>query len=121
MAFDRYSVDFGTTGPKKEKEEGVREKTLMELFNARSDPSLTPAEANRYITEGNKRLLTPLYNLAFALLACTGLLVGNFNRRGQTKIISVSIFIMVLIQAGDLAFTNLSAKNLYFLPLLYVL
>lgn len=86
----------------------------MELFNARSDPSLTPAEANRYITEGNKRLLTPLYNLAFALLACTGLLVGNFNRRGQTKIISVSIFIMVLIQAGDLAFTNLSAKNLYF-------
>lgn len=119
LAFDRYSVDFGTTGPKKEKEEGVREKTLMELFNARSDPSLTPAEANRYITEGNKRLLTPLYNLAFALLACTGLLVGNFNRRGQTKIISVSIFIMVLIQAGDLAFTNLSAKNLYFLPLLY--
>lgn len=26
LAFDRYSVDFGTTGPKKEKEEGVREK-----------------------------------------------------------------------------------------------
>ena len=52
-------------------------------------------------------------------MACTGLLVGNFNRRGQTKIISVSIFIMVLIQAGDLAFTNLSTKNLYFLPLLY--
>ena len=111
LAFDRYSVDFGTTGPKQEKEEGVREKTLMELFNARSDPNL--------ITEGNKRLLTPLYNLAFALLACTGLLVGNFNRRGQTKIISVSIFTMVLIQAGDLAFTNLATKNIYFLPLLH--
>lgn len=119
LAFDRYSVDFGTTGPKKEKEEGVREKSLMELFNARSDTTLTEAEINRYITEGNKRLLTPLYNLVFAFLACTGLLVGNFNRRGQSKIISSSILIMVIVQACDLAFTNLSAKNLYFLPLLY--
>ena len=119
LTFDRYSIDFGTTGPKKEKEEGMREKSLMELFNAREDKTLTEAEVNRYITEGNKRLLTPLYNLLFAILACTGLLVGNFNRRGQTKIISSSIFAMVIIQACDLAFTNLSGKNLYFLPLLY--
>lgn len=119
LAFDRYSVDFGTTGPKKQKEEGAREKTLFELFNARNDTSLTPQEANRYIVEGNKRILTPLYNIVFALLACTGLLVGNFNRRGQTKIISISISLMVVIQSGDLAFTNMSAKHLYFLPLLY--
>lgn len=119
LAFDRYSVDFGTTGPKKQKEEGAREKTLFELFNAGSDTSLTLQEVNRYIVEGNKRILTPLYNMVFALLACTGLLVGNFNRRGQTKIISISIFLMVLIQAGDLAFTNMSSKHLYFLPLLY--
>ena len=119
LSFDRYSVDFGTTSPKEEKEEGVREKNLVELFNAKNDPTLTEAEANRYVTEGHKRILTPLYNLVFAILACTGLLVGNFNRRGQTKIISSSILVMVVVQACDLAFTNLSAKNLYFLPLLY--
>lgn len=119
LSFDRYSVDFGTTGPKKQKEEGAREKSLFELFNARNDPSLSPLDVNRYIVEGNKRILTPLYNLTFALLACTGLLVGSFNRRGQTKIISISIFLMVAIQAGDLAFGNIVTKHLYLLPLLY--
>lgn len=119
LSFDRYSVDFGSTGPKKQKEEGVREKNLFELLNASSDTTLSQLEINRYIVEGNKRILTPLYNLVFAILACTGLLVGSFNRRGQTKIISTSILAMVLIQAGDLAFTNMSSKHLYLLPLLY--
>ena len=59
------------------------------------------------------------YCLWMALLACTGLLVGNFNRRGQGKIISCSIAAMVLIEAGDLAFGNLCGKSLYFLTLLY--
>lgn len=120
LSFDRYSVDFGGQTQTKEKETGAREKTLWELFNARSDTSLTPAEVNRYIVEGNKRLLTPMYNLIFALMACTGLLVGNFNRRGQTKIITTSIVAMVAVQAGDLIFGNLAQKHLYLLPLLYM-
>lgn len=120
LSFDRYSVDFGSQNKTKEKETGAREKTLWELLNARSDPSLTPAEVNRYIVEGNKRILTPLYNLVFALMACTGLLVGNFNRRGQNKIISMSIISMVAVQACDLIFGNLAAKHLYWLPLLYL-
>ena len=53
-------------------------------------------------------------------MACTGLLVGNFNRRGQNKIISVSIISMVAVQAGDLIFGNLAAKYLYLLPLMYL-
>lgn len=80
---------------------------------------MTPQEANRYILEGHRRLMNPFYNLVMALLACTGLLVGNFNRRGQGKIISCSIAAMVLIEAGDLAFGNLCGKSLYFLTLLY--
>lgn len=119
LSFDRYSVDFGNVGSKKEKETGAREKTLWELFNARDDQSLSEREINRYIIEGTKRILNPFYNLLFALVGCTGLLVGNFNRRGQTKIISISIISMVLIQAGDLAFGNLSVKNLYLIYLLY--
>ncbi len=120
LSFDRYSVDFGTVGSKKAKETGAREKSLWELLTAKKDTNLTPKEVNRYIVEGCRRILTPLYNLLFALVACTGLLVGNFNRRGQTKLISVSIVSMVIIQAGDLAFGNISVKHLYFLPLLFI-
>lgn len=120
LAFDRYSVDFGTTETQQEKSEGVREKNLSELLNARDDKSLTTAQANRYIVEGNKRLLNPFYNLLFALLGCTGLIVGNFNRRGQTKIIFLSISAMVLIQAMQLTLENLAAKHISLLFTLYL-
>lgn len=119
LTFERYSVDFGNTQQKKQKDAGVREKSLKELFGARKDASLSDAEIRKYLVEGNKRLLSPLYNLLFALLGCTGFLVSNFNRRGQTKIVLSSVVVMVLVQAGDLAFTNMSQSSLYFLSLLY--
>ena len=89
-------------------------------MNAEQDSSLSDKDKRKYVVEGHKRILTPLYNILFALLGCTGLLVGSFNRRGQSRIISISIISMVLIQALDLSFTNMSAKNLCLLPLLYI-
>lgn len=119
LSFDRYSVDFGSSQGKKRKHDSVRSKTLKELLFASDDKLLSPTEARRYIVEGNRRLVSPFYNFLFALVACTGLLVGNFNRRGQTKIISFSILAMVIIEANDLIFGNMSTKNLYFLVLYY--
>lgn len=119
LAFDRYSVDFGLSGKQKEKDTSARERTFSELMNAEQDNTLDAKEKRKYIVEGHHRILTPLFNLLFALLGCTGLLVGNFNRRGQSRIISVSIISMVLIQALDLAFGNMAAKKLNLLPLLY--
>lgn len=120
VAFERYSVDFGMKETSSRKAAGVREKTLSELLNARSIPGLSEKEVNRYLVEGNRRLLNPFYNLLFALLGCTGLLVGNFNRRGQAKIISASIVAMVIIQALDLSFGNLAVKHISLLPLVYI-
>ena len=119
LSFDRYSIDFNGAAARKKKSDSARAKTLEELFSARSNPNLSPSEANRYVVEGNRRLMNPFFNLALALLACTGLLVGNFNRRGQTKIISVAIASMVVVEGCDLAFANLSSKNIWFMSLLY--
>lgn len=119
LSFDRYSVDFGASQSKKKRGASARSKTLQELLGAAQNPNLTAAEARRYIVEGHRRLINPFYNLVLALIGCVGLLVGNFNRRGQGKIISLSILIMVLLEADDLIFGNLSAKNLYFLSLFY--
>ncbi|MBQ8785767.1 MAG: LPS export ABC transporter permease LptF [Alphaproteobacteria bacterium] len=119
LSFDRYSVDFGASQNKRRKAASARSRTLTELLNASSNPNLSPAEARRYIVEGHRRLINPFYNFVMSLLACVGLLVGNFNRRGQGKIISFSILLMVMIQANDLIFGNLSTKNLYFLTLFY--
>lgn len=120
VAFERYSVDFGMKESSSRKAAGAREKKLSELFNADKIPGLSEKDINRYIVEGNRRLLNPFYNLLFALLACTGLLIGNFNRRGQAKIICCSITAMVIIQALDLSFGNMAVKNIKLLPLTYV-
>lgn len=119
VAFNRYSVDFGIKESKGRKEAGVREKPLSELLNAHSNPNLTKIEANRYFVEGTRRLLSPLYSILFSLLACTGLLVCNFNRRGQAKVISISIVSMISIQAIDLSLINIATKNINMLGLIY--
>ena len=119
VSFARYSVDFGIQESHRKKEAGVRERSLEELLSARNNPNLDKKEANRFFVEGNRRLLNPFFNLLFAVLACTGLLCGNFNRRGQTKIISISVTLMIVILALDLSLTNIAVNNISLLSLIY--
>ncbi len=120
VLFDRYSVDLGTTETKARKEAGAREQTLTELLTAGSNPDLDAKEARRWVVEGNKRFTTALLNVVFALVACTGLLIGNFNRRGQIKIVSLSVSAAVILQALDLALGNLAVKHLSWLAVMYL-
>ena len=119
ISFDRYSVDFSLAQSKKKRTNSYRSQTLSDLLNANKNPNLSPAEARRFIVEGNKRLLNPLYNFIFSLIACIGLLIGNFNRRGQGKIIFISILSMVIVEVNDLILGNLATKKLYLLFLYY--
>lgn len=120
LNFTRYSAEFSSGRSSRKKTQTVREKTIFELLNSAKDTSLTPNEVRKNIVEGHRRIIVPFYNLLFALLACTGLLISNFNRRGQTKIVSAEVICMTLISAGDLTLTNLCARTLTLLPLLYL-
>lgn len=120
LSFSRYSAEFNNIESRKKKDQTVREKSVFELLQSGRDNTLDDHTQRKNIVEGNRRVLYPLYNLLFALLACVGLLVGNFNRRGQTKIITVEVLSMIIILGGDLAFTNLAGRSLMVLPLLYL-
>ncbi|MBR1915508.1 MAG: LptF/LptG family permease [Alphaproteobacteria bacterium] len=120
LQFERYSVDLGGFGKGGLKAASVREKSISELLSATSNKDLSLSDQRKHIVEGHRRITTPWYNLVCALIACTGLLIGNFNRRGQTKIITLSVIFMVIIQGLDLIFTNLAGRRLYFLPFLYI-
>ena len=120
LSFSRYSAEFNNMESRKKKNQTVREKSVFELLQSGRDNTLDDHTQRKNIVEGNRRVLYPLYNLLFALLACVGLLVGNFNRRGQTKIITVEVLSMIIILGGDLAFTNLAGRSLMVLPLLYL-
>ena len=120
LAFSRYSADFSSFDNKRKKEASVREKNFWELINSADDETLSLADRRKNVVEGHRRILEPLYNLVFALLACVGLLVGLFNRRGQVKIIAIEILLMIVINGCDLAVTNLAGHSLYWLPVLYL-
>lgn len=117
--FAKYSVDFGIKGTKTRRKDSVRVRSFSELIGALEDTTLSKTDRYKWFIEGNKRITTPLLALVYALLGCTGLIIGNFNRRGQTKIIGISLSAVVFIQAIDLTAGNLASKNLAWLFLLY--
>ena len=119
MTFDDYVVDFGDVTVAKKKKEGVREKGIKELFAASKDESIDLRDRRAFKVEAHRRMISPIFNLIFAMLACVGLLISNFNRRGQGKVITISILSMIAIQALDMSFLNMAKKNEWIIVLMY--
>lgn len=120
MSFEDYVVDFGDVSVSKKKKKGVREWGIVELLTEAAKPETPAKDARTYRAEAHRRILSPLYNLIFALLACTGLLIANFNRRGQGKVIMISILAMVTVQVLDVTFANMARKHSLFILLMYL-
>ena len=90
------------------------------MFAEADKPEVSEKDARAFKAEAHRRLLAPWFNLVFALLACTGLLISNFNRRGQGKVITVSILAMILVQALDMTFANMARRYEWIVALMYV-
>lgn len=120
MKFDDYVVDFGDISVSRKKSKGVREWSIVDLLQAADNPSTPLKEAKAYRAEAHRRILAPFFNLVFALLACTGLLVANFNRRGQGKVIAISILAMIAVQMMDMSFTSMARRSSGMIFLMYI-
>jgi lipopolysaccharide export system permease protein len=119
MTFDDYAVDFSDMSQYRTKKSSVREKSIRELFDEAKRADISVKEARVYLAEANRRILAPFFNLVFALLACTGLLIANFNRRGQGKVVMISILAMMLVQVLDMSFSNMARKHIWIIGLMY--
>lgn len=120
MRFDDYVVDFGDVSVAKKKSQGVRERSISELFSEAKNETLPIKERLKFKAEAHRRILAPFFNLIFALLACVGLLISNFNRRGHGKIITISILSMIIVQTLDMSFSNMARKREWIVVLMYL-
>ena len=77
-------------------------------------------EFGKFTVEGHKRLVSPLTNLGFTLIALACLISGGFSRRTQSHRVALAIIIMVSLQGSALGLENMIAKNLSLVPLLYL-
>jgi len=122
LQFEKQTLDVniasGTVpvGRKRKPEEMF----LWELF----DPGLQTDEFygaiyDRYLAEGHSRIVSPMFSLAFVLVALAILLSGDFSRRGQNlRIFSAALVVVVLYSIGIAAF-NIASDRIGLAPLLY--
>lgn len=120
LHFDNYAMEFADN-QEADQQRGtdVRELPLSRLFSA-TESEIGPVAFRQYRVEAHQRLASPFYDLTFALLATAVLLAGHFNRRGQLDRIAIGVGLMVAVQAMALGVSDLAARNLAFLPLIYI-
>lgn len=119
--FDQYSLDLGFLNQTDEDRWiGPQERFIGSLLNP-GDSANDQFYANDLIAEAHRRLTSPLYILAYAMIGLSALLIGDFNRRGQTARILAAISIIVILQLAGLSLFNLSRKTPAIIPLTYAL
>ena len=97
---------------------GQEELFLGDLLNP---TGVSPSRANKYRAEAHQRLTWPLYGLLLPLLAVGMLSRGDFNRRGQWKVItsiSSAAIILVVVVFG---LNNFVARFPVLAPAIYML
>lgn len=121
LKFDKYTMLFDEQKDKDATRiSDVREHPLSLLLSAQQSDDLSASSYHKYKVEATRRLLQPIYNITFALLAVFGVLAGYYNRRGQVGQVNFVILLALIVQSLALAFENMSSKNLIFLPLMFI-
>jgi len=122
LHFERYAVDIKLlSSTKGERWPDARERSTAELLAPPSELAQYDRVVRQMRAELHHRLSSPLFVLAFTLVALASLLSSEFNRRGQASRVALSTLGVVLLQAASLGLTSLSTRVGTFIPLMYIL
>lgn len=91
---------------------------LLHLFHPPS--GLTSGERRKWLVEAQRRLSAPLSALSYALIALVAALGGGFKRHGGLTRIVSAVLITVSLVAVGLGVSNLAARNIHLLSLIWL-
>lgn len=122
LAFDRYVLDLHLLkNDLHDRAASPREMSMEALWKARhGDDPTVPHRSGKIQAEIHQRIAGPLLAFTFALIAVTVILVGDFNRRGMTRRVLIAGGAIVIVQALMISLVSQVAKDLWFIPLLYL-
>ena len=121
LYFDRYTLDLGALGsPARTRWRQPRERFLGRLLTPGPGPD-DQRFANELIAEGHRRLAAPLYALAFTGVALVTVLGGPFDRRGRQRRLLGAVLTVALLQAAQVALSEISVRHPAALPLVHAL
>jgi lipopolysaccharide export system permease protein len=79
------------------------DRTLFELFFPDLTSHYDQRNVDRFVAEGHARLSAPLLNIALAMVALAGVLVGQFSRHGYGRRIMIASVIALVVRLSALA------------------
>ncbi len=110
IVFERYVVDLARFEPK---EQGLdlkpRERYYSELVNPAEDDTLAKRQPGSLRAELHERFSSPLYPLAFAMLAVAFIGHARTTRQNRMQAIIAAFLLAMMARLGGLAGTNVVA------------
>ncbi len=119
MSSEKNVVTFEENRTNKVRTLSEAELPLIRLITAQKE-ELTDLQYRKYKVEAVQRLVQPLYAFTYLFIALLPLLLGFYNRRGQSGRIYLAVLSVVLLQSLALGFENLSDKKLVFVPCIFL-
>jgi lipopolysaccharide export system permease protein len=120
LTFAENAIDL-TSGARGE-EQRYRDMTEMSVPELLAPPPGMVPERDipKLRVEAHRRLATPLTAVSFTLIALVAVLMGTFRRHGGLIRPLLAVLAVVGLLAAGLLLTNLSAKQLSLIPLIWV-
>ncbi|HWK44376.1 MAG TPA: LPS export ABC transporter permease LptF [Stellaceae bacterium] len=121
LSFERNTLDLGdfrdAPGARQLQPD---ERYVGDLFAPSDADTIDQVMRTRLTVEGHQRLLAPLYCISFTLVGLACLLTGELNRRGQGRRLLVAFSLVLVLQATDIGFNNLSNRAPLAIILMYL-
>ena len=121
LDFDNYKVDFPNMGEVRQRWAEPDERTIFELFNPDLDNTNDVRNLREFKLEVHKRFISPFLALSFALIGCASLLLGPYDRRGQSRRIMLAVISATALQGLYLTAFNFARNSDFGLVLMYAL
>ena len=97
-SFERYTADLGVIAKNSARSKKATELKFFELIFARELGYATEDNYSKYLVELHKRLLEPLYNILFTLIALIAIFKAPLNKRSNSRNMIFAVSSMAGIQ-----------------------
>ncbi len=121
LDFEKYTIDVPTGTAARTRWQEPDERTINELLNPDPANERDRKSAREFIIEIHRRVTAPLLAISFVLIALNCLLLGETERRGQSRRIILAVGLIVLLQTLSMASDNMTKDALSGIPLRYLI
>ncbi len=121
LDFERYSIDLPEGEEVRLRWKEPDERTFMELLNPDENIKRDVDSKKDFLTEAQRRIVTPFLTLTYTAIVLSFLLLGPVNRRGQNVRVSLAVLTVIILQGVYLAAVNQAGETVFGLLFMHAL